>query len=246
MKYGLFPLMFIISTSFCLLSGETNTQELSQNNSASQQSSVITIDLKPTIDQDTFFKSLIKDIKSDHVEYKDGKICIYKTSPIEPIFFMGFITCILTILDVQFACLLPTMKSEKDIMVKVIIAFTGLMFLAMTGTCFYVTCNECINQWIAKNQLITLEKDGIRYKDERLISWDEIREIAQYQADEDSSLTLSCSRPFGSEEFRISGDKDLPIPFNKMSELIYQVFYHIKQKQISFENHVTSKRLDLV
>lgn len=110
----------------------------------------------------------------------------------------------------------------------------------MTGSCFYVTCNECINRWIAKNPLITLAKDGIRYKDERLISWDEIREIAQYQADEYSHLTLSCTRPFGSEEFRISGDKDLPIPFSKMSELMYQVFYHMKQKQILLENPVSS------
>jgi hypothetical protein len=240
MRHRLLPFMFIMSVSFCFISAETNTQTLLPNNNTSQQDPVITIDVKPTVDQDAFFKSLLKDIDSDRVEYKDGKIYIYKTAPIEPIFFMGFITCIFTFLDVQFAFFLPKMKTEKDIMVKVIIAFVGLIFLAMTGIWVYVTFNECINRWIAKNSLITLAKDGIRYKNERLISWDEIRQIAQYQADEYSSLTLSCTKPFGSEEFRISGDRDLPIDFSKMSELIYQVFYHMKQKQISLENPVSS------
>jgi len=230
MNYRLLFGIFIICTSFCLLSATTNTQETLRNNNTSQQNSVITIDLQPKTDSDdVFFQSLIKDIKSDRVEYKNGKIFIYITPEIAAVFVPLFII---------IAGSLPTSTAMYGMHLHgldFIFATVVIMFMIMDCFALYELYDKGIKPWVEKNPLITIEKDGIKYKDERLIPWKEITNISQYHGNSYPSLTLTCQREFGSEDLRISNDENLPIAFNKMSELIYQTFCYMKKNQDSPE-----------
>ncbi len=222
MNYRLLLIMFIMSASLCNLSAETNMQE--------NQESVIVIDAKPQTDSnDVFFRSLIKKIKSDRVEYKNNKIFVYITPEIAALFLPLFII---------IAASFPTITAIYGVHehgLNFIFAMIIVTFIALDCFVLYDAYNNNIKPWVEKKPLITIGKDGIQYKDERLIPWKEITNISQYHGNVYSNLTLTCQREFGSEDLRISSDGNFPIAFNKVSELIYQAFCYMKKNQDSPE-----------
>ena len=233
--------MFIISTSFCILSAETNILDLSQSNNASQQDSIISIDVQPTVAHDAFFKSLVKDIGSNRVEYKNGKILVYITPPLFKIIQPAILATIPLIISLLG---LVVMHDTYNTEMYIKALFSVIIFGPIACVLLYNAGGNFWNRWIENNPLISIGECGIRYKNECTVSWDDINDIVQkkiFTQDRDgimqSNHVITCIGPLGTEVFELSENSYLPITLNAIIELLNKVFCRIKQKNASLATH---------
>jgi len=242
MNYRLLLGIFIISTSFCLLSAKTNALETSQGNVITQKESVVVIDVKSKPDSgNTFLQSLVKDIKSDQVEYKNGKIFIYLTPSILPIIIMTIIGTIGGYFSTGLLCFLCAFADFNIETLTLTILFIVSAFL--TSLVLYGLYNYYTDLKFQKNPLITIRKKGVQYKNGPLISWDDIDNILQSKVSiytdgihTRTYRTLTCMGIYGEELFEMSESCwRSPIAYEQMIKLLNKAILHLKKNQDSPE-----------
>lgn len=233
---------FTICTSFCFVSATPNTQGTLENNNTSQQESIISINLQPKTDNDdAFFRSLIKKIKSDRVVYRNGMILIYITPPLLHIIDPAIKATLPLIISLLSLFVMHETRSE-EMYAKALLSL--IIFGPIACIWLYKAGENFGNRFIQNNPLISIGEDGIVYKNECMISWDDINDIVQkkiFTHDQNgimqSNHVITCIGPLGTEVFELSENSYSPITINVIITLLNKIFYRIKQKNASLATH---------
>jgi len=226
MNYRLLIFICMISTCFSCVSASTHHPKQVQD-----------------ANWDAFFQSLIKNITTDDIEYKDGKIIMYVSPYLGKIAIDGFCTAVLAMVSIFSMCSAVLDYNQKEIQGVIIFTALSLFFAFLAAIEASDTYTESMARWSNKIPLLTISQEGITYKDWRTRPWSDIKEIMEFHVrtliydnhgrqTEKDDPSLKILGLFGKEMLKISyKNNDFPVSFDELASILSKTLEYVKEKR---------------